>query len=98
MTTRTVREPDLEGTGRPTTVTVRARPGGVTLRVEGLLDEPAAHALVDAVRVASEAGDDVAVEVGPLENVTSGAIRELAVCTRLGAVLHFVGPSATRSS
>jgi hypothetical protein len=78
-------------------VTVRTGDCGVTIRVNGRVDDIAARAMTDAVRVAIDAGDDATIELRSVAGLTSSAVRELAVCAHLGAQLYFVGPGREHS-
>jgi hypothetical protein len=75
-------------------VTVRAEEDGVVIRVEGPLDDLAGRALLDAVRVATTSGDAVAIELRSIDCLTYSAVRDLAVCSHLGAELHIIGSSS----
>jgi hypothetical protein len=90
------RDPTQRGHG--TVVTVRSGGAGVVIRVEGRLDDVAARAILDAVRVAVTAGDAVSIELAAADGLDTDAARDLALCARLGAQLQIVRGPEPRSA
>jgi ribosomal protein S5 len=74
------------GSGR---IVIRPTAGGVGLRVNGVLDDTASRALLDAVDAALEDGDAVLVEVDVADGLTRETIRNLAACASRGARVRF---------
>jgi hypothetical protein len=69
----------------------------VVVRVTGALGAASGRDLRDAVRGAVRAGDEVLVELDTIEGITSEAIRDLVLCARFGAQLHFIREHPGRS-
>jgi hypothetical protein len=71
---------------------IRSTNGGVGLRVQGVLDDTASRALLDAVEAALEDSDPVLVEVDVTGALTRETIRNLAACASRGARLCLTRP------
>jgi hypothetical protein len=70
-------------------VTIRPRPDGVEMRVEGHLDDCGSRALLDAVEAAVGEQDSVVVLLDARQPCSGEAIRNLAACAARGALLRF---------
>jgi hypothetical protein len=73
-------------------IVVQPTSGGVGMRVEGVLDEIASRALLDAVEAALEGSEAVRVEVVVTDGLSRETIRNLAACASRGARLRFNRP------
>jgi hypothetical protein len=80
---------DLGHAKRSAGIVVQPTSGGVGMRVEGVLDELASRALLDAVEAARQAGEAVLVEVEVPDGLSRETIRNLAACASRGARLRF---------
>jgi hypothetical protein len=77
-------------------VTIRPRPDGVDMRVEGHLDDCASRALLDAVEAAVAERDSVVIVLDARQPFSGEAIRNLAACAARGALLRFNPPDSDR--
>jgi anti-anti-sigma regulatory factor len=91
----TAREPRRSGAA---VMTIQTKTDGVSITVQGQLDDMSGRALRDAVEAALVADGRVVVDLEGSDGFSSQAIRELAACAHRGALLRFHAGGAPPST